>query len=206
MIIWGSALLNIVGIVPVGKTSLVLSAIVLTPFLILFMIMLTRHAPAAPPDIFSPKGLGFSAISMGLYTVMWNFVGWDNATTYAGEVSRPVRSYLVSVSMAFVLILVLYLAAALAVHHSGIDHKLLTDGGFPVLGVLVGGRWLGILLAAGGMASTMGLYSAVLLSVSRVPQVMADDGLLPQKLCVLHRHFGISPISPSSSPRRWSAY
>jgi amino acid transporter len=47
-----------------------------------------------------------------------------------------------------------------------------------------------MLVAAGGMASTFGLYSAVLLSVSRVPQVMADDQLLPSVLCTLHRRFG----------------
>ena len=64
-----------------------------------------------------------------------------------------------------------------------------------MLGVLAGGRWLGILLAAGGMASTMGIYSAVLLSVSRVPQVMADDGLLPQKLCALHPRYRTPYVS-----------
>ena len=195
LVIWGSALLNILGIVPVGKTSLVLGIGVLIPFLALFIVLLTRHT--TPLSVAAPSlhGLGFSPVAMGLYTVMWNFIGWDNATTYAGEVKRPVRSYLVSVSMAFLLIVGVYLLAALAVHQSGIDATVLNDGGFPVLGVLVGGRWLGILLAAGGMASTMGLYSAVLLSVSRVPQVMAADRLLPEKLCALHPRFKTPYIS-----------
>ncbi len=194
-IIWSSALLNILGIVPVGKASVFLGSLVLTPFLILFIVLLARHtAPFSVPTP-SLNGLGFSPISMGLYTVMWNFLGWDNATTYAGEVVRPVRSYLVSVCIAFVLVIGVYLLTALAVHQSGIDPVVLTNGGFPVLGVLTAGRWLGILLAAGGMASAMGLYSAVLLSVSRVPQVMADDQLLPAKLCSLHPRFGTPYIS-----------
>src|SRR6202000_945772 len=90
----------------------------------------------------SLKGLTFPALSMGLYTVMWNFLGWDNATTYAGEVARPVRSYLVSICIAFVLTLGVYLLAAQSVHLSGIDPAVLTAGGWPILGVLAGGRWL----------------------------------------------------------------
>jgi amino acid transporter len=128
---------------------------------------------------------------------MWNFLGWDNATTYAGEVRRPVRSYILSIGIAFLLILGIYLMTALSVHWSGIDPTTLdTDNrGFPVLGTLVGGRWLGILVAVGGMASQVGLYSAVLLSVSRVPQVMADDRLLPAWFCALHPRFKTPYVS-----------
>jgi amino acid transporter len=194
-IIWSSALLNILGIVPVGKVSIFLGVGVLIPFLVLFLVLLTHHSTPLSVPAPSLKGLGYSPISMGLYTVMWNFIGWDNATTYAGEVARPVRSYLVSVTIAFVLILAIYTLTALAVHQSGIDPTVLNNGGFPALGLLVGGRWLGMLVAAGGMASTIGLYSAVLLSVSRIPQVMADDQLLPAKLCILHPRFGTPYIS-----------
>jgi len=195
LIIWSSALLNILGIVPVGRVSLFLGIGVLIPFLVLFLVLLIHHTTPLSIPAPSAKGFGFSALSMGLYTVMWNFIGWDNATTYAGEVARPIRSYMRSVTIAFVLVVAVYLLSAFAVHQSGIDPAVLNNGGFPVLGVLAGGRWLGVLIAAGGMASTIGLYSAVLLSVSRIPQVMADDQLLPAKLCTLHPRFGTPYIS-----------
>lgn len=202
VIIWSSALLNILGIVPVGKVSLLLSIAVLIPFLFIFLMLIhpatgTLVHPATGFSTPAPslKGLSFPALSMGLYTVMWNFIGWDNATTYAGEVARPVRSYVVSISIAFALTLGIYLLATQSVHLSGIDPAVLTAGGWPVLGVLAGGRWLGILVAAGGMASQLGLYSAVLLSVSRVPQVMADDQLLPAWFCARHPRFGTPYIS-----------
>jgi amino acid transporter len=198
VIIWSSALLNILGIVPVGKASVLLSLIVLIPFGLIFLFVIHPIHPAAslhPSFTPSMHGLGLPAISMGLYTVMWNFLGWDNATTYAGEVARPVRSYLTSISIAFILVFAVYLLTAWSVHHSGIDPAVLNDGGFPVLGVLAAGRWLGILVAIGGMAGQLGLYSAVLLSVSRVPQVMADDQLLPAWFCTLHPRFGTPYIS-----------
>ncbi|HEY4289008.1 MAG TPA: APC family permease [Puia sp.] len=193
-IIWASALLNIIGIVPVGKVSIVLSILVMTPFLLTVGLLCVHHAPLSmpAPAIRDPH---FSTLSMGLYTVMWNFIGWDNATTYAGEVARPVRSYFTSVCVAFFLVVSIYILATLAVHQSGIDTKNFEEGDFPLVGEIIGGHWLGILIAAGGMASALGLYSAVLLSVSRIPKVMADDRLLPSWLCAQHRRFNTPYIS-----------
>ena len=71
----------------------------------------------------------------------------------------------------------------------------MNEQGYPALGVLAGGKWLGAALSVGGMASALGLYAAVLLSVSRVPQVMADDGLLPAKIHALHPKFKTPYIS-----------
>jgi amino acid transporter len=194
-IIWLGAVLNIVGIVPVGKISMILGAVVLTPFFILCMTMFIKHPGSLAFPHLSLKGVGFSSLGMGLYTVMWNFFGWDNATTYAGEVNRPVRSYMISTVLAFFTIFAMYIFTSLAVIHSGIDFGKLSDEGFPVIGTMLGKRWLGILLAVGGMASATGLFSAVLLSVSRVPKVMADDGLLPKKFNALHHRFQTPYIS-----------
>ena len=71
----------------------------------------------------------------------------------------------------------------------------LAEEGFPAVGIIIGGQWLGILIAIGGMASTLGIYGAVLLSVSRVPHVMAEDGLLPKRINILHTRFQTPYIS-----------
>jgi amino acid transporter len=194
-IIWISAGLNIRGIVPVGESSIFLSAVVLVPFVILFVLAFAKYNASFSMPQPSLQGIGFSSIGMGLYTVMWNFIGWDNVTTYAEEVNRPARSYLRSVALAFLLICGVYLLAVLTAEQTGIDVNTLNDEGFPALGSLVGGRWLGALLSVGGMASTLGLFSAVLLSVSRVPKVMADDQLLPSRLNAIHPKFKSPYIS-----------
>jgi len=194
-IIWSSAGLNILGIVPVGKISVFLGALVLAPFIILFYLAFSHHAGSFTFPHLSLKGIGFSSLGLGLYTVMWNFIGWDNVTTYAEEVKKPVRTYLISVCTAFVLIFLVYFLAVLVAQQSGINPVKLEKEGFPVVGILVGGHWLGALLSFGGMASALGLYSAVLLSVSRVPKVMADDGLLPQKINLLHPKYQTPYVS-----------
>ncbi|MBS1520813.1 MAG: APC family permease [Bacteroidetes bacterium] len=194
-IIWASAGLNILGIVPVGRVSLILSIAVLTPFLVLIITFFYHHTGGLSIPSPSLKGISYPSMGMALYTVMWNCLGWDNVTTYAEEVEKPVRSYLISVFTAFILVLIVYFFAILVAQQSHIDSNTLTDKGFPELGVLISGRWLGIMLAAGGMASTLGIYAAVLLSVSRVPKVMADDGLLPEWLNKLHSKFGTPYVS-----------
>jgi len=193
VIIWSSAGLNILGIVPVGKTSLLLSAAVLIPFVLLFAFASSHYGGTLPAP--SLSGIRFSSFGMALYTVMWNFLGWDNVTTYAEEVKSPVRSYITSIVIAFAVIFIFYFLAVLTAQRSGIDLKVLNDEGFPALGTLIGGKWLGALLSIGGMMSALGLFCAVLLSVSRVPKVMADDKLLPAGLHKLHRRFKTPYIS-----------
>ncbi len=193
--IWILAGLNILGIVPVGKTSVFLGVIVIAPFVVLFALFFYHHTgPIVMP---SPtlKGLSFPSLGMALYTIMWNCLGWDNVTTYAEEVEKPVRSYLISVFAAFALVIVLYFLVILVSQQSGISSVDLSAKGFPAVGELLSGKWLGALIAFAGMASSLGIYAAVLLSVSRVPKVMADDDLLPQRLNSLHPKFQTPYIS-----------
>ena len=195
IIIWSTALLNIRGIVPVGKTAVILGIIVLFPFFILFIYFLTHHSLSVPLSSAPLKEIKFSAFGLGLYTVMWNFLGWDNVTTYADEVTQPIRTYLRSIVIAFVVIFLVYFFIIQLSIHSGINYDVLSKEGFPALGELIGGKWMGALVAIGGMASGIGLYSSVLLSVSRVPKAMSDDKLLPRKLHQLHSKFNTPYIS-----------
>ncbi|MDQ3250268.1 MAG: amino acid permease, partial [Chloroflexota bacterium] len=54
-----------------------------------------------------------------------------------------------------------------------------TAGYFPEVAANIGGNWLGAWLA-------IGLFSAILLSISRLPFVMAEDGYFPPVVTQLH--------------------
>jgi amino acid transporter len=194
-VIWISAGLNILGILSVGRTSLFLGAMVLTPFLIMFGLFFYHHAGSVHIPHQTLYGTPFPSLSMALYTVMWNCLGWDNTTTYAEEVEKPIRSYLISTFSALGLLIVVYFLAIWVAQASGIKHDIFTIQGFPALATKVAGRWLGVLVAIGGMASALGIYAAVLLSVSRVPQVMSEDSLLPAQFNKLHQRFQTPYIS-----------
>lgn len=188
-IIWLGALLNIIGIVPVGEVATVLGVVVIIPFIVLFGITVYKHGGHF--DLPSPSlhGVSMSSLGLALYTVIWNFIGWDNATTYAGEVDKPIKSYIKATVVVFVLILLIYTTAIISAQQSGINLKVLNDEGFPAVGNLTGGYIMGAFLSIGGMCSAVGLFCAILLSVSRVPKVMADDKLLPNVLDALHPRF-----------------
>ena len=194
-VIWLNAALNIRGIVPVGRTALLLTVAVMIPFLILFFTGLV-HPVYTPHSSHGP----INSISMALFTIMWNFIGWDNATTYASEVQGPVKSYLKAILIAFSGIYLVYLLLTWLAVRSGIPAADLAEKGIPYLGVMIGGNSLGVLLAIGGMASMLGIFCAVLLSVSRVPSVMGKDKLLPKFFTTLHPKYQLR-ISPSLSAR-----
>jgi amino acid transporter len=194
-VIWLGAGLNILGIKPLGKTAVILGAVVVIPFLILFIAGLDHHHAGIAVVHTVNSTNNFSAFGLALYTAMWNFIGWDNATTYAGEVDRPARSYIVATIIAFAGMLTICCMAVYTAQHSGMDMLILNDMGFPYLGEWIGGKWMGVIIAVGGMASAFGIYLAVLLSVSRVPKEMADDKLLPSILNKLHPKFNTPYIS-----------
>ena len=190
--VWLNAGLNIRGIVPVGKSALVLTGLVMIPFLLLFFtgIIHPAHTTKAMVDHHE-----FSSIPMALYVIMWNYIGWDNATTYAGEVDRPAKSYLFSILMAFGAIYFIYVVVTWLAMQSGISAGEFADQGIPFLGSVIGGEWLGALLSIGGMASMLGIFIAVLLSVSRVPAVMGEDRLLPRAFTRHHPRFQTPYVS-----------
>jgi amino acid transporter len=188
--IWLNAGLNIRGIVPVGKTAMFLTVAVMVPFLILFFTGFI-HADFATVQ----NHTGVTSLGMAIFTIMWNFIGWDNATTYAGEVDKPIRAYLKAIFLAFASIYIIYIAITWLAIHSGIPGSVFAEKGIPYLGELIGGKSLGTILSIGGMASMMGIFCAVLLSVSRVPTVMGKDHLLPKVFTRLHSKYQTPYIS-----------
>jgi amino acid transporter len=188
--IWINAALNIRGIVPVGRTALFLTAAVMIPFFILFMTGYLH-----PVYNQAHHHTGMVSLSMALFTVMWNFIGWDNATTYAGEVQRPVRAYLTAMLLAFSGVYLFYLSFTYLALHSGIEGSVFAEKGIPYLGTMIGGNSLGAMLSMGGMASMLGIFCAVMLSVSRVPAVMGKDKLLPKVFTKLHPKYNTPYIS-----------
>jgi amino acid transporter len=189
-VIWVNALLNIRGIVPVGKTAMVLTFAVMIPFLILFVTGIIHPAPMVIHDR-SPG----SSLGMAIFIIMWNFIGWDNATTYAGEVQRPVKTYLKAILLAFSAIFLFYITLTYLALRTGISRPVFAEQGVPYLGTLIGGNTMGAMLSIGGMASMFGIFCAVLLSVSRVPAVMGKDKLLPEFITRLHPKFNTPYVS-----------
>jgi amino acid transporter len=135
-------------------------------------------------------GIG-EALTLGLFVVMWNYYGWDGLSTVAGEMRNPRRDYPKTLLITLPLITLCYLlpvVVALAV--VGATDVEWTAGAWGPIAEAIGGGWLGTLLNAAALVSAAGLFSALLLSVSRVPFVMGEDGYLPKLLFKVHPRYG----------------
>jgi amino acid transporter len=117
---------------------------------------------------------------------MWNYMGWDNASTIAQEVDRPQRTYPKAMIAAVVLVALSYVLPFLAVYFTGIPASAFgSDGAWAGVAGLVGGKilgfeWLRFAIVLGGMMSAFGMFNALVMSYSRLPLAMARDGMLPK--------------------------
>jgi len=176
--------LNIAGIRIVGMTSLWLFFLLSAPFALVvlfspFKVGALATAHMAP--VTSTVGL-----LGGTLIAMWNYMGWDNASTIAQEVERPQRTYPRAMLAAVILVSLTYILPVLAVYVTGIPAAAFETGSWADLAGLIGGNWLRVALVLGGMMSGFGMFNALVMSYSRLPLAMAQDGMLPKVFAKVH--------------------
>src|SRR6266705_1812057 len=95
------------------------------------------EAHAAP----ATAGLGLLG---GVVVAMWNYMGWDNASTIARAVDHPQRTYPRAMIAAVALVALSYVLPFLAVYFSGIPASNFgSDGSWAAVAGLSGGKCLG---------------------------------------------------------------
>ena len=188
LMIWGATAINLRGAFPVGRVSVALGAFIIVGFLAAAVAALPhlQHRPWTP--FAAPNTNVTSGLAVGLSIALWNYIGWDNASTVQGEVRDASRSYPRALAFALPLVTLGYFIALLPTL-GATDWQTWKDGGWPsIVESAAGGahagvaHWLAIWVALAGIASALALFNALLLEYSRIPFVIADDGLLPRWL------------------------
>jgi amino acid transporter len=179
---------NLSGARAVGNSAVIMGVILLSPFLLMSAIAFSRPAVALAAR--SDHGSLFA----GIMVVMWNYMGWDNASTVAGEVHDPQRTYKRAMFITAALVAIAYIIPVLACWRAGIDTSNWTVGAWADAGAAIGGRYLGLGITLGGMLFGLGLFNSLGMSYTRVPFAMAEDGWLPKPLTRLNR-FGAPWVS-----------
>ena len=182
--IWGATALNLRGARPVGWASIAAGLFVLAGFLAVSVASIPQmtHAPWEP--FLKPGSPPLATLGLGLSIALWNYIGWDNASTVGGEIRDSGRTYPRALAIAVPLVTAGYLipiGSALA----ATDWTTWREGHWPELARAAAPAWGGVLapwIAFGGVLSSLALFNALLLAYSRIPAVMADDGLLPRRL------------------------
>jgi amino acid transporter len=201
LVIAACALSNLRGARTIGLSSVVLTVALLAPFGVLSVLAVV-HSPGdeqhqaveqRPADPLAQAGEGDEQTTQGSETpkpegfvwitallfAMWNYMGWDNASTIAGEVERPQRTYPLAMAAAVSLVTLTYVIPVAAASRSGIDPGKWEEGAWVDVGDTVGGAALAVGIGVGGMVMGYGMFNSLVLSYTRVPVALAEDGYLP---------------------------
>ena len=186
-VIWGATWINLRGSVRVGRVSVIAGSFVMLGFLAMSFASIPRiaHIPWQPFASEDAQGLG--GLAVGISIALWNYIGWDNPSTVQGEVKDASRSYPHALAWALPLVTLGYFVPLLTTL-GATNWTTWTEGGWPQIAASAAGtvgRWIAIWIALGGMVSALALFNALLLSYSRIPFVLASDGLLPKVLAQL---------------------
>ncbi len=171
------AALNIAGVKVVSLTSLWLFFALSAPFVAI--VVLAPFKLGALANAVTKPTTSTVDILGGLLICMWNYMGWDNASTIATEVERPQRTYPRAMLAAVVIVALSYVLPFAAMWMTGLAPTAWETGSWADIAELLGGSLLRIGVVLGGIISAFGMFNALVMSYSRLPLAMAQDGMLP---------------------------
>ena len=171
---------NFRGATAVGHGSLWMSLAILAPFAVLVALGFW-HGFAVHTSATSPSISGGS-LSTAILVAMWNYMGWDNASTVAQEVENPQRTYPRAMIASIVVVALSYVLPLAALAAAHVSTANFATGAWVNAAASLGGPTLGWCVAVGGVLTGIGMFNALVMSYSRLPMAMAEDGLLPRIL------------------------
>jgi amino acid transporter len=182
--------INVRGIEAVGKFATALEIFILLPVLVLVVMGLAhwKHNPFVP--VVPPHQPMFNVLGVGLALGLWLYSGYEQCSTVAEEVDNPQRSYPIALAIVVPLSIAVYFLPTFAsLAALGNWHDWHT-GYFSKAAEMIGGPWLGSWMTIAAMITNVSLLNATVLTSTRMPFAMAEDGYLPHGLTSKHARFG----------------
>ena len=183
-VVLSCAALNLAGVRAVGTASLWLFAVISAPFAAITVLALFH--PGGLAHVVSHPSAKPVSLFAGLLVAMWNYMGWDNASTVAAEVDRPRQTYPLAMTVAVVLVTASYVIPTAAMWVTRLSPAAWETGSWADAAQMLGGPLLRVALVLGGIIMAFGMFNALVMSYSRLPLAMALDGLLPPVFARLH--------------------
>lgn len=169
---------NIRGAKAVGDGSVAFGALMVSPFAVLAALGIWHHH--VDPVTMAGQHHPHPALIAGILVAMWNYMGWDNASTIAQEVENPRKTYPRAMFWTMLAIIAGYVIPVAAAWRFGIPLPAWETGGWANIGGAIGGSLLKDVIVVGGMISAAGQLLSLMMSYSRLPGAMANDGYLPK--------------------------
>jgi amino acid transporter len=200
LVIAFALLINLRGARTVGHSSAVNLLLVLLPFAAitigtLYMGGVFQNSISVIASDLSHQP-DRSLLTLGLSTILWNYMGWDDVSTFAGEVNNPQTNYPRAIAAALILTIAFYFVPLFFGISVTTNPELWSETkGWPDIAVLIGGPKFGLAIAAGALISTWALFNSQLLYVSRLPYALALDNWLPSPLRIINTRTRVPMVS-----------
>ena len=195
---------NLLGAKSIGDSCVAMGLVLLAPFAVLTVYgFFHRGAPAA-----GAAPLHHIDLLGGILVALWNYMGWDYASTVADEVDRPQRTFPLAMAGAVALVALTYVLPIAAVAVTGLDANRWGTGGWADVAKAVipgagAGEAIAIVITIGGVLGAWGTLNAQTMQYSRLPAVMADDRLLPRVFARRHPVSGAPTVALVSCAAVW---
>jgi amino acid transporter len=181
---------NVRGIQMVGVVSTILEVFVLgvVAMLCVLAALKWQHNPFLP--LVPPHAPKFQVFGAGLALGLWLYSGYEQLSSVAEEVENPQRTYpralaiVVPLSIATYFFPTLFSLAALG------NWEKWHTGYFSSAAQLIGGPWLGLGITLAAMIGNVALLNATVLTSTRMPSTMAEDGYFPAAFSARHPRYG----------------
>ncbi|XP_059665054.1 probable polyamine transporter At3g13620 [Cornus florida] len=171
--------LNYTGLTIVGYTAVGLGIVSLCPFIVLTLISIPKIDPSRWISL-GQKGVK-KDWTLFFNTLFWNLNFWDNASTLAGEVDQPQKTFPKALFSAGILTCLAYLIPLLAATGAiPLNQENWVDGYFADVAEIIAGKWLKYCVEIGAVLSGIGLFEAQLSSCAYQILGMADLGVVPR--------------------------
>ncbi|MGB8495957.1 MAG: APC family permease [Candidatus Acidiferrum sp.] len=184
------AYVNIRGIRMVGAVATFLQIAVLIPLVVLCAIAAWHwhHNPFHP--FIPPHVPPFQVFGVGLALGLWLYSGYEQCSSVAEEIENPQRSYPRALAIVVPLSMATYFLPALFSLSALGNWQEWNTAYLSKAAQLIGGGWLGFLMTIAAMLCNISLLNATVLTSTRMPSSMAEDGYLPPVFAAKHRKFG----------------
>ena len=181
---------NVRGIQAVGKVATVLETLILLPVVVLCVMAAFHwhHNPFTP--LVPPRVPPFQVFGVGLALGLWLYSGYEQVSSVAEEVENPQRNYPRALALVVPLSIATYFLPTLLSLAALGDWQKWHTGYFSDAARLIGGPWLGFAMTMAAMIGNVSLLNATVLTSTRMPSTMAEDGYLPAALSARHPKFG----------------
>jgi amino acid transporter len=182
--------INVRGIQMVGKVATALEIFIFLPVVTMVAIGLAKwqHNPFVPLVV--PHQPPFKIFGVGLALGLWLYSGYEQLSTVAEEVENPQRNYPRALALVVPLSIAAYFLPTLTGLAALGDWQNWHTGHFSDVARLIGGPWLGTWLTLAATVANIALLDSTVLTTTRMPFAMAEDGYLPAALTRKHPRYG----------------